>query len=499
MDNFFNTSIYNIMIQAINVLAMLFQGYCLQNLYGSFLESRLKSRRQTGCMITVGWVLLKLILSYCFPSNYDSVKTFAKLVFLMGVLIGVAVFLYQGAVALKLYLSVTFMAFAEISFFLAYMILILGNHIFSFWAWCINKGYIISQTLAENIFEITSFTLQTLVYLGFSILTFFLITILKKKYQKKDYIMQKTELIFILIPSMTGLLICIFLRMIIVTVEQGIPVLLYDRYPLLVIVIPAVLILSLLSILYGVKLFQDMVVLNQEKQRRVIMEQQIKGLQNHVNEMERVYSGIRGMRHDIKNQMAVVMQLVEQIKNKEDISTEWNRYLLELNRSIDRLELQFRTGNVVADAILNMKFHEAKSKMENIKIEVDHLIFPKDLKIESYDLAVILCNALDNAIEACEKMPFGAERFIYAASFQDGKMFFLKFENSFSGNIIMKRGAEFPPTGKEDKELHGIGLYNMKLSVQKYYGALDWEIKGEVFRLTVMMQNREADNRIEVS
>ena len=497
MDNFFNTNIYNIMIQAVNILAMLFQGYCLQNLYGSFLESRLKSRRQTGCIIIIGWVLLKLILSYFFPSNYDSVKTFAKLVFLMGVLIAVAVFLYQGAVALKLYLSVTFMAFAEISFFLAYMILILGNHIFSFWSWCINQGYIISPVLAQTVFEITSFVLQVLVYVAFSVLTYFLIIILKNKYQKKNYIMQKTELMFILTPSMTGLLLCIFLRMIIVTVEQGIPVLLYDRYPLLVVVIPAVLTLSLLSILYGVKLFQDMVVLNQEKQRRVIMEQQIKGLQNHVNEMERVYSGIRGMRHDIKNQMAVVMQLVEQIKNKEDISTEWNRYLLELNRSIDRLELQFRTGNVVADAILNMKFHEAKSKMENIRIEVDNLIFPKDLKIESYDLAVILCNALDNAIEACEKMSFDEERFLCASSFQNGKMFFLKFENSFSGKIKIEKGAEFPTTGKKDKELHGIGFYNMKLSVQKYYGALDWEIEGEVFQLTVMMQNKEATTELK--
>lgn len=497
MDNFFNTSIYNIMIQAVNILAMLFQGYCLQNLYGSFLESRLKSRRQTGCIIIVGWVLLKLILSYFFPSNYDSVKTFAKLIFLMGVLIAVAVFLYQGAVALKLYLSVTFMAFAEISFFLAYMILILGNHIFSFWSWCINQGYIISPVLAQTVFEITSFVLQVLVYVAFSVLTYFLIIILKNKYQKKNYIMQKTELMFILTSSMTGLLLCIFLRMIIVTVEQGIPVLLYDRYPLLVVVIPAVLTLSLLSILYGVKLFQDMVVLNQEKQRRVIMEQQIKGLQNHVNEMERVYSGIRGMRHDIKNQMAVVMQLVEQIKNKEDISTEWNRYLLELNRSIDRLELQFRTGNVVADAILNMKFHEAKSKMENIRIEVDNLIFPKDLKIESYDLAVILCNALDNAIEACEKMSFDEERFLCASSFQNGKMFFLKFENSFSGKIKIEKGAEFPTTGKKDKELHGIGFYNMKLSVQKYYGALDWEIEGEVFQLTVMMQNKEATTELK--
>ncbi len=485
------------MIQAVNILAMLFQGYCLQNLYGSFLESRLKSRRQTGCIIIVGWVLLKLILSYFFPSNYDSVKTFAKLVFLMGVLIAVAIFLYQGAVALKLYLSVTFMAFAEISFFLAYMILILGNHIFSFWSWCINQGYIISPVLAQTVFEITSFVLQVLVYVAFSVLTYFLIIILKNKYQKKNYIMQKTELMFILTPSMTGLLLCIFLRMIIVTVEQGIPVLLYDRYPLLVVVIPAVLTLSLLSILYGVKLFQDMVVLNQEKQRRVIMEQQIKGLQNHVTEMERVYSGIRGMRHDIKNQMAVVMQLVEQIKNKEDISTEWNRYLLELNRSIDRLELQFRTGNVVADAILNMKFHEAKSKMENIRIEVDNLIFPKDLKIESYDLAVILCNALDNAIEACEKMSFDEERFLCASSFQNGKMFFLKFENSFSGKIKIEKGAEFPTTGKKDKELHGIGFYNMKLSVQKYYGALDWEIEGEVFQLTVMMQNKEATTELK--
>ena len=142
MDNLLNTNIYNIMIQTVNILAMLFQGYCLQSLYGNFLESKLKSRQKTGCIITVGWALLKLILSYFFPSNYDSVKTFAKLVFLMGILILAAVFLYQGTMVLKLYLSVTFMAFSEISFFLAYMILILGNRIFSFWTWCINLSLI---------------------------------------------------------------------------------------------------------------------------------------------------------------------------------------------------------------------------------------------------------------------------------------------------------------------------------------------------------------------
>jgi len=488
LDNTLN----NMMIQIVNILAMLFQGYCLQNLYGSFLEPKFGGSRRTGCLLTVGWALLKLLLGYVLPSNYDSVKIFAKLVFLTGALVLSAVLLYQGMAALKLYLAVTFMAFTEISFFLAYMILILGNHIFSFWAWCINQGYITSLSLAETIFGITSFALQALVYLALSGLTWLLVKILKQKYQRKDYYMQKTELMFILTPSMTALLICVFLRMIIVTSNQGIPVILYDRYPLLTVVVPAILLLSLLSVLYGVKLFQDMIVLNQERQSRIIMEQQVKGLQNHVSEMERVYSGIRGMKHDIKNQMTVVMQLVGQVKDKEDISAEWSAYLEELNRSIDRLGLQFQTGNAIADAILNMKLHEAKSKMKDIKIDAECLIFPKNLKIQGYDLAVILCNALDNAIEACEKLPCGAKRFIRIKSFQKGRMFFLEFENSFSGKIQQKKDSEFPVTAKENKELHGIGFYNMKSSVQKYCGALDWEIKGEVFQLTVMMQNKEA-------
>ena len=156
-----NNTLYNIMIQIVNILAMLFQGYCLQNLYGSFLKPKFKNRRRTGWFLAGCWAALKLLLGYFFPSNYDSAKTVAKLIFLTGVLILSAIFLYYGEAALKLYLSVTFMAFIEISFFLAYMILILGNHIFSFWAWCINKGYIISPSLAETIFFITSGLLKT--------------------------------------------------------------------------------------------------------------------------------------------------------------------------------------------------------------------------------------------------------------------------------------------------------------------------------------------------
>ena len=63
-------------------------------------------------------------------------------------------------------------------------------------------------------------------------------------------------------------MLCVLLRVIIVTVEDGIPKILYDRYPVLAVLIPAILLLSLLSILQGVKLFQDMVYWNRERSGR---------------------------------------------------------------------------------------------------------------------------------------------------------------------------------------------------------------------------------------
>ncbi len=43
--------------------------------------------------------------------------------------------------------------------------------------------------------------------------------------------------------------------MFLVTIENGMPVSLYDKYPSLMIIVSVVLLLSFLSILFGIKLF----------------------------------------------------------------------------------------------------------------------------------------------------------------------------------------------------------------------------------------------------
>ena len=238
-----------------------------------------------------------------------------------------------------------------------------------------------------------------------------------------------------------------------------------------------------------------MIVLNREKNSRIILEKQIGSMQEHMEEMEHIYSGIRSLKHDMKNTLSVIMQLAT--GNEETENAELQAYLSELNRTMDRLEFQFRTGNTVVDTLLNIKYHEAARMIPDMQMDADRLLFPDNLLIQSYDIGIILGNALDNAIEACRKLKGkepDAETFIRLSSFRKGKMIFIEIANSFDGNVIRKRQAEFPVTDKADKEAHGIGLSNIKNAAGKYHGAVDWSVNNKVFTLSVMMQN---ERRIE--
>lgn len=50
---------------------------------------------------------------------------------------------------------------------------------------------------------------------------------------------------------------------------------------------------------------------------------------------------------------------------------------------------------------------------------------------------------------------------------------------------------EIPAAGKAGKNAHGIGLANIRNTVEKYQGAVDWKVTDRVFTLSVMIKNEE--------
>lgn len=489
---------YNAISEILDVLHAVFEGYCLQYFYGSFLHGRMSKGKWSSLPAALIYGGFKLGLNVVLPANYESIKIIARQILILFALTAISMCFYKAMHMITIFLVITFAAVSEISFFIAYAGLQAGSRGFAFLEWCFEKGWIKSLEQFEMILEMTAMGLYLLMLTLFGLLLYLSLRSIVKNFREKEYQIHKTELLFIVIPGMVGLLTCVLLRIIMVMAEDGMPRLLYERYPILILLVPVILVLSLLSILFGIKLFQNMIYLNRERSDRVILQKQISSMQEHLAEMEHVYAGIRSMKHDMKNTLSVIMQLAagnNSLANGEKENTELQEYLVELNQTMNKLEFKFQTGCSVVDALLTMKYHEVIRTLPELLINVDHLIFPKSLIIQSYDIGIIIGNALDNAIEACRKLKEKdreAEIFIRLYSFQKGKMFFIEAENSFDGDVIRKEQAEFPETNKKDKEVHGIGLVNIKKVAEKYYGAVDWSVNNQIFTLSIMMQNERS-------
>ncbi len=479
-------------------VSVLLQGYCLQYFLGSFLESRTKSRFH-GLYVMAAYGLSRLCIYWIPPIGYESAKAVWKTVFSLCVLAVIAMCFYKAFHMVTVFLVAAFCAIADISAFVAVILLDKpGDKLLMVWNWCVGKGIITSEKTFETVIKASVIGNQFLMEAALVLLLYLSLKGIVRNYKEKDYAIQRTELLSILTPAVVSLLLCALLRTILFTVEENAVETIYDKYPLLLVILPAILILSLLSILYGVKLFQDTVYLNRERSSRIVLEKQIGSMQEHMAEMERVYSGIRSMKHDMKNTLSVVLRLAT--KKGESENEELQAYLSELNNTFDGLDFRFKTGNSVIDTLLNMKYHEALRLVPDLQIDVKKLLLPCNLAIQSYDIAVILGNALDNAMEACRKLKEKepeAKTFIRLSSFQKDKLLIFKIENSFDGTLKRKRKAGLPETDKADKKVHGIGLANIKNTAEKYQGTMDYKIDGRVFILSVMMKNeRSIDMKI---
>ena len=481
------------------VFLYLFQGYCLQYFCGSFLESRIRDRRWNALAVMVSYAVSRRVLfqfQIGSEKNWDHRVGVGKMALALCVMSVLVLCFYRALHLITIFLVVAFQAIADISRYTT-VILVgeLGDGLLSLWNWCAGRGLLTSEKAFSSAVNTGILGQWILEYLAMALILYLSLKKIVGDFREKDHNMDRTELLFILTPAAVGLTLCMLLRIVIITMEGGIPKLLYDRYPILIFVLPAIMLLSLLSILQGVRLFQDMLRWNREKSSRIVLEKQVAGMQEHMEEMERINAGIRSMKHDMKNTILVIQRLA--VRGGEGENEELRAYLSELERTFEKLDVRFRTGNTVVDTLLNMKYHEAVREVPDLDMDADGLMFPQELKIRSYDIGVILGNALDNAIEACRRLKEkerDADAFIRLGSLQKRDLLILKVENSFDGRLAGERPDGFLASDKTDKDSHGIGLANIKSTAEGYQGTMDYRVEDRVFILSVMMKNERRDD-----
>ena len=113
-------------------------------------------------------------------------------------------------------------------------------------------------------------------------------------------------------------------------------------------------------------------------------------IETHYREVDNMYRQIRGWRHDYRNHIQTMKAYAA--------AGDWaaiRRYLDLLDEDLTTVDTVIKTGNPMADAILNSKISLAKAK--GITVVADAQI-PVRLRSSEIDLCCIIGNLFDNAI-----------------------------------------------------------------------------------------------------
>lgn len=235
---------------------------------------------------------------------------------------------------------------------------------------------------------------------------------------------------------------------------------------IIVLVCGAVLALAVLAVFLFRRTLYNMIDRRIERFQSELIEKQVREIQN-------MYRQVRGWRHDYRNHINnMKIQLSE--GNYDKLSD----YLNEFADDLDTVDTVIKTGNVMADAILNSKLNVAE-KM-NIKLNVKANV-PDKLPMSDVELCSMLGNILDNAVEACGTLP-EEERFMRVYIGKLKGQLYLSVQNS-AGKVRKSKNTYL--STKEGE--HGYGLFRIDRVAKRYGGYVNRQNEEGVFATEIMV------------
>lgn len=206
-------------------------------------------------------------------------------------------------------------------------------------------------------------------------------------------------------------------------------------------------------------------------------ESHIKNQVAHYSELYAQQEALKKFRHDSKNFYTSLISSLESMSTEDAVKYIKEKMPIELskNNTVD-------SGHPVIDAIIYSKNQYAQT--QNILINSDIKVTTPIL-IDELELGVLIGNALDNAIEAVEKLENNNQKIINLGIISSGDMLSIEVTNPTSNNI----NTNNLKTTKKDKNLHGYGLAGIETITTKYKGNLSLSCENNIFKLSSILVN----------
>jgi sensor histidine kinase regulating citrate/malate metabolism len=107
---------------------------------------------------------------------------------------------------------------------------------------------------------------------------------------------------------------------------------------------------------------------------------------------------------------------------------------------------------------------------------------PGGLKVDDLELSMVVSNLMENAIQACKKLPQNRVPFLRFTSQSVGRLL-LEIENPCAEDVVLDESG-YPVSYEEG---HGIGSRSVIAFAKKYDGELLYKSENGIFRVRLLV------------
>ena len=188
-------------------------------------------------------------------------------------------------------------------------------------------------------------------------------------------------------------------------------------------------------------------------------------------------------KHDYQGQLRLIAALIA-----EENYPELEQFATRMDTELGAPTGLLFTGNRTMDAVISLRAMDARRHKISFGTK---LYLPESLPLEDVYFSALIGNVLDNAIEACLRVPAESKK-IYFEMKPFKKMLAIFCSNTSDGNYI-SGGDEILLSTKKAKG-HGIGMRRIREIVEEAGGACQFSPEEDQFSVSIMIPLKERED-----
>jgi hypothetical protein len=238
-------------------------------------------------------------------------------------------------------------------------------------------------------------------------------------------------------------------------------------------------ILILLNVILYLMIYQVQ-MLAKSKYELTLVHKQMEFERSRMEEAHTIWENIRKVKHDLKNHFTVIRGTLD----KGDVES-CKQYMDGLYQTVESMGNLIQSGNSAIDYIINSKL----SNLGGVRVLISGYVGNYN-DLDAADLACILGNIIDNAIEAQEKVE--SDKCIELHFLQKGSSRIIICKNSISGSVL-NSNKDLRST-KSSPEWHGLGHQIVETTIKKYHGWIDYFEESNMFGVQIILPTPKENN-----